>query len=201
MTLPLPHGDVQPSEVRENFEAIAQQFPVQAPVVTAMPATAADGTEVHYVADSTNGVVWRFRYRTASASAYKWEFIGGGALYSRVDTTQSTASTAFTDLATVGPSITAPLAGDYSISWGARSYNTGAGTIVATGVRFGATEAVAPFYYEHTPAGLNLTLDQAKTIVRTGIAAADVIKLRYAVASGSGTWLNRYLEVKPVRVS
>ena len=46
-------------------------------VVTSMPTTPYEGQEVYYVADATNGVMWRFRYRGASPSPYKWEFVGG----------------------------------------------------------------------------------------------------------------------------
>jgi hypothetical protein len=39
-----------------------------------------DGDEVYYAADATNGVIWHLRYRAASSSSYKWEFVGGDAV-------------------------------------------------------------------------------------------------------------------------
>jgi hypothetical protein len=62
-------------------------------LVTSLPSSPVDGQVIDYVADATNGVVWRFRYRSASASAYKWEFIGGGNLDSYVAAQQSTSAT------------------------------------------------------------------------------------------------------------
>lgn len=86
------------------------------PVVTALPANPADGQVIDYLADATNGVVWRLKYRAASASAFKWEFVGGGWLYAHTfaNTTQVLPSTANTwqDL-TGAPSLVNPLAGDW----------------------------------------------------------------------------------------
>src|SRR4051812_22380129 len=50
--------------------------------VTSLPVSPVDGQEVYYVADATNGVLWHLRYNAASASAYKWEFVGGSPLES-----------------------------------------------------------------------------------------------------------------------
>jgi hypothetical protein len=73
-------------------------------------------------------VQWELVYRAASASAYKWEFVGGPPLYNGVDTQESTASVAFVALATPGPSPTVPRAGDYMVSVGSRQ-QAGANTV------------------------------------------------------------------------
>src|SRR5262245_9498436 len=81
---------------------------------TTPPASPADGDEWILPADATNGVMWQFRYRAASASAYKWEFIGGPPLVIYIVTTETTTTTgAWVDLTTVGPAFTAPRGGDY----------------------------------------------------------------------------------------
>jgi hypothetical protein len=36
-----------------------------------------DGQEIELELDEPRGIYWRFRYRAGSASAYKWEFVGG----------------------------------------------------------------------------------------------------------------------------
>jgi hypothetical protein len=45
--------------------------------VTALPLGIADGQECYYLASDTNGVVWHLKYRSGSASSYKWEYVGG----------------------------------------------------------------------------------------------------------------------------
>jgi hypothetical protein len=50
------------------------------PYVTSLPASPSDGQEVFYAADATNNVIWNLRYRSGSASTYKWEFVGGDPL-------------------------------------------------------------------------------------------------------------------------
>jgi hypothetical protein len=88
--------------------------------VTSLPGSPVDGQRCLYLADATNGVVWDLRYRSASGSTFKWEFVGGGDLTATVATQESTSTGAFADLTTVGPSITVPLAGDYLVRFGAR---------------------------------------------------------------------------------
>jgi len=48
--------------------------------VTALP-PAADGMEVFYQADSSNGVIWHLRARSVAnggSATYPFEFVGGG---------------------------------------------------------------------------------------------------------------------------
>lgn len=112
------HLPVQSLEdVTANFEQLIA--PVSSiPVLlagTTLPSNAADGESVYFVASATNGVVWEFRYREASTSTHKWEFVGGAALSTAAEgniTTESTAPVALT----AGPTLALPLAGDYEIS-------------------------------------------------------------------------------------
>lgn len=105
----------------------ASQFIVplaSAPLVTSLPSAPIDGQEIRYVANATNGIIWNFRYRAASTSAYKWEFIGGPPLYAEVgmgQADQNTSSSSYVALSTPGPSITLPLAGDYDVEIGMRT--------------------------------------------------------------------------------
>lgn len=43
--------------------------------------TPIDGMEVIYQVDTTSGVNWHLRYNAGSASAYKWEFVGGSPIH------------------------------------------------------------------------------------------------------------------------
>jgi hypothetical protein len=82
---------------------------------TTLPASPYDGQEF-VLTDSLTAptYTWRFRYNAASASAYKWEFIGGSAQTARVDTSQvGSAGAVWIDLTTVGPQLAVPRTGEY----------------------------------------------------------------------------------------
>lgn len=101
--------------------------PARSPsVVTALPPNPKNGQVVYFLADATNGIVWTLKYRANSASAYKWEFVGGPRLYSKIgdkDTSRTTTSLTYVALGDT-PSITVPLAGDYYITLEAILYPT-----------------------------------------------------------------------------
>lgn len=172
--------------------------------VTSLPGSPFDGQRVFYVADATNGVIWHLRYRAASASAYKWEYVGGAALNAELNGTESITSLTFGDMTTVGPSITVPLAGDYDIDFRAnvRPQPTQTNTGLLVGVKIGAAavglndqimSGAATDADDGTPAGL---------IRRTVSAASTVVKLQYAASptGKTGIFERRRLSVRPVRV-
>jgi hypothetical protein len=176
-------------QVRDNLNSLVAAG-------TALPSSAVDGESFYYVADATNGIVWHLRYRAASASAYKWEYVGGDSLQALVDTAQNTISTSFTDLATAGPQITLPLAGDYLCDMNLVLYNNGSNFTFAA-VKFGAaTTLEADGLLKFGPNAAT----HGKTIVKTGLAAAAVAKLQYKVGAGTGTFQTRILRVRPIRV-
>jgi hypothetical protein len=97
--------------------------------VTTLPASPVDGQEVYYQSTTAGtgggasnsmadaGAVWHLRYRAASSSAYKWEFVGGGAV-SAIQTAGLTTVTATTYATDAGaPVITLGLAGDYDATF------------------------------------------------------------------------------------
>lgn len=167
-------------------------------LVSALPGSPVDGQEIYFqnTTLAAEGVVWHLRYRSASASSHKWEFVGGSAVFSEVLTGQATSSTSFTDLATVGPSITMPLAGDYDAEFGARIFNAASGLGVV-GIKIGSAEA-------GNGAQLSINASSAANVFRalrlTGLAAAEVLKLQYHTTSTSSEFIQRFLYVRPVRV-
>lgn len=184
--------------------AVPQSIPQQTvirPVVTDLPTTATDGDEVRFVADSANGVVWLLRYRD-SGNAYPWEFLGGSPLYAEVTTSESTTSATYGDLATLGPSIALPLAGDYMIRLGAALYNN-------------TSAADAWMSYDADPVaaadadGVHTTQPNASvaSVVthatrerrKTGLGVVSIIA-KYRASSGTATFLDRYLSITPVRL-
>jgi hypothetical protein len=104
--------------------------PLVAPaVVTSLPSNPVDGQQCYYLADNANGIVWHLRYRAASTSTHKWEFVGGPVLMANPGGNLTTSSTTAVAL-TGGPSITVPLPGDYEVLFGV--YASAAAATVAT---------------------------------------------------------------------
>lgn len=173
-------------------------------MVSALPAAPVDGQECHYVADATNGIVWHLKYRAADPSAYKWQFIGGSDAYSLVDTSESTSAVAFGDLTTPGPSYTVPLAGDYTVEWGAISVAAAAGGDRYMGVRVGATD---PTVFTHNALGwggagaATGAIPGSRSDKVAAVASGTVLKAVYRAGSGvSSSFQQRWLTLRPKRV-
>lgn len=166
------------------------------PVVTSLPPLPHDGMVVDLVADSSKGVVWRFRYRSGSPSGYRWEFVGGHALYAVVDTDQGTSSTTYVALG--GPSVVVPLTGEYSVAFGASSYNSGANSnIVALNFGSGGNDA---FGSQVDMAAANKLSTHSRTYLIAALGAGTTVSLNYRVTGGTGQFRNRWMMVTPVRV-
>jgi hypothetical protein len=173
----------------------------QALRVTALPTSPApeDGQLIVYVADATNGVLWPFRYNAGSASSFKWESDGDGAyLVAEVGTTETTASASLVAL-TTALQLTAPLAGDYDLEWGFNGFNTGAANLQMGLSIAGAAVASTENIQASTP-GTNQALTFSRSRRKTGIAASSVIATRYATSAGTGSFRDRWLRFRPVRV-
>lgn len=172
-------------------------------LVSSLPGSPFDGQEIYYSADPTNGVVWHLRYRSAAGGSYKWEFVGGGQLTAEVAAAEFSNSSSYVDLATVGPSITVPLAGDYEVAFGAEMT---AGSTLSTfvAVKFGAAAASdADAVRASTSLGAATVVDYsvARTMRRNLSTAASTVKLVYKAPTGAGaTAANRFLAIRPVRV-
>jgi hypothetical protein len=167
------------------------------PFVSSLPSSPADGTEIYYVADAANGVVWHLKYRALDASAYKWEFIGGGSLAASVDANDGTSSTVYVDQATPGPSITVPLAGDYDVEFGGQMSGAAVGVYAYAAIKRGgaATSDLDSIAY-----GGGYASNNARVVRMTALAAATVLKMQLRVNASSGNIGLRYLQVRPVRV-
>lgn len=190
--------------VRDAVAALLASDAIVVASPSGLPTGVVNGTEAVYLADATNGVYWRFRYNSAEAGPYKWYFIGGGSLYAEVVTTQAVDSAVYIDLATVGPSITIPLAGDYEIAIGSGMSLVANGTLFAS-YAIGATAAVdadscemGQVAHAATEGYLaNITRVRRKTI--TAANTALVMKYRESVA-GTGSWFERWIQARPIRV-
>ena len=162
-------------------------------VGTSFPSSPNDKDEFTYVADGTNGVYWRFKYRSATT---KWIFIGGAPLFSQVLTSEAVDSGTYTALATPGPSITLPFAGDYDVSIGVHVspaiYGTGYMSYDIGGT--GAVDADNVQVYGNAYAYPSL----ARTQRKTGLTAV-ALTAKYKTAAGSCSFAKRWMAVTPVQ--
>jgi hypothetical protein len=167
----------------------------------APPGSPNDGDLWLLPADATNGVQWLFRYNAGSASASKWEFIGGPPLVSEVDADETfTGDATYHDAGTIGPLVTVPRAGDYDYLMAAGIYNTGFASDQFLGLaKNGAVATPDQTAVFATAAGV--TPSASKNGRLTGLAASDVLKMQYKGNNAGQHVRWRALNVTPVRVS
>jgi len=179
-------------------------------IVTSLPVTPVDGQVINYLADATNGVIWRLRYRAASPSTYKWEFVGGPPLYNEVLASEQSTALGYANLATIGPQITVPLGGDYDVLIGSAVQSVSA--VVAGATTYmsyaigatGASDTDALSVASVVPGSTGLTIiNLSRNRRKTGIAASTAIVAKYKITgSASYIWYHasRSMAVIPVRV-
>ena len=166
------------------------------PVVTSLPASPYDGQEIYYqtAAMLADHVMWHFRYNAASSSTHKWEFLGGAPIVaSEVFTDQTTSSTSFTDLTTVGPTLQLPIPGVYEIAFGCALWGaTGYASVYYSG-------SVADFDAVKMTTGINIPVSVSRQMIRS--ATSGTIKIMYKVGvAGTLHASDRFLHVRPVRI-
>lgn len=183
--------------------------------VSALPSSPYDTQEIYYqsAAMATAGLIWHFRYRAGASGSYKWEGVGAqpplaveqvGGINN--GTMESTTSTTFTTLATAGPAITVPLAGDYDCKGSAQGWQGNAGA--APGIRIWKTgdgsvgwQDSEAIYFPNAASATAQTMLSTQRRV-TALAASNVVELRYVSSSVTTgvSFRNRNLWVAPVRV-
>ena len=176
------------------------------PPVSALPSNPADGEECFFQSAgmANQGDVWHLRYRATSPSAYKWEYVGGAPIHDNITTTENYASAATGDLATPGPSVTLPLAGDFDFAWGARIQMlvivAGAEGWMHMSVAGGfplASAAVASMVPTAQFGGGASTTEGRVT----GLAAGALCRAKYQTQGGiQFSFGQRWMRVRPVRV-
>jgi len=170
---------------------------------TSLPGAPFDGQEIFYAAVPADGVIWHLRYRTAASGSYKWEFVGGSDMYHAVNTGQGTAAThsTFQDLATVGPTITVPLAGDYMIEFSCQGYGPGAGDFGRAAVKIGAAAALDADTVFQTQQGANNSITGGNRIRLPAVAVSTVLKIQYRSFSNvQSFYQERRMLIRPIRV-
>jgi hypothetical protein len=171
---------------------------------TTPPVTPADGDLWCLPVDTTNGVMWMFRYRAASASVYKWEFVGGSSLIASVLAAENiSTSGAFVNAATVGPAIVVPRAGDYDLQGRVRLNKSAADTqiqfTVGIGDHNGSGQTVSGVTSSYAANAFTLPFSRGPF---TGLAASTELRMKYfQAAAGTLTIADRFLWLLPLRIS
>lgn len=174
------------------------------PRVTALPGSPSDGDLVRYVADATNKIDWLLQFYATDS---KWQFLGGPELVASVDADEARNNTAYGALATAGPSITVPLAGDYRVQVGFRmkTDTTNVGKIKFHSYDVGATGALDADAAVATPMGIVQHVSPVSPPrTKAGLAASTAIVSKYRdgiSADSVGTFGIRWMTVRPIRVS
>jgi hypothetical protein len=145
---------------------------------------------------------WLFQYDGGEVGASKWKFLGGPPLVALVAAGETIGSTgAYVALATPGPSITLPRAGDYDVSQAAyifaptgaaaeMSYDIGAtGAIDADSFIVGSGSTTSP----------NAS-SSCRSQRKTGLAAVTLTS-KYKTNSGAPLVQWRQMTVTPVRIT
>jgi len=163
-----------------------------------------------YQADNTNGVEWLLKYNS-SETTYKWRALSPLALFVEDTTSGSTASATYVNTPAGATSITAPVAGDYYITVGARlSVANNGATGVTAYVSYdingaGASDADAAYIFSGgTTDGVSQDVGGhvSRKRRKNALAASDVITLKYKTgnAAKSATIDEAWLEIVPIRV-
>lgn len=167
---------------------------------TTFPASPVDGEIFVYNAQPSNGVKWAFQYRKAGAAGKKWEFIGGAPLVAEVATDETTTSASYAALATAGPAVALPFAGDYDIEHGSISYCTAAAAALRQSFDIGGTGAADADAIFPDVASANISKHGDRRIRKTGLTAVT-LTMKYKTSAGTAHFFDRYMRVTPVRVS
>lgn len=198
-------GDLRAAVQREvgNLPELVRQLQGRArgQVVTALPADPVDGQEVLFLADDAAGVLWRLRYRAGSASAYKWETSGQGTPLAAFDTGLARTTSSATYQTTGAPLLTAPLAGDYDVVYGAQFAQNGAAAVndMRVGLHVGGSLVDSGGFI--APAVANTAAGVTRPYRASGVAAGSAVQSRYASASAqSATFHILFIRLVPVRV-
>jgi hypothetical protein len=166
------------------------------------PASPQDGDIWIATAVDANGTRWAFQYNAGSASAFKWEFIGGFPQAVSPVGSITTASATPVDL-TGGPTLTLARAGDYMVELGDNS------TSQAAGINNMVTLLNVAGVNQSQTNGLNFVAtaqfqggQQSTETIITGVAAGTVLKLQVESQNSlSTTFLGGWIKATPRRIS
>lgn len=187
----------------------------ESPRVTALPTAPIDGQRCTYLTDTagTYGgpIPWPLRYRafqadgvTPNPSTYKWEVEGSPpALEAVILTAQNVAAAGWVDLATSGPAIPAPLAGDYEVFIAAQLWTSSDGSMHAAILANGETAPADESHQITNVHAINKYQTPSRIKRKNGVltGGGNAIRMRYNGSVVPGSFAaSRVLRVRPIRV-
>lgn len=137
-------------------------------------------------------------------AAAKWVQVGGAAQshYAVVATQETTTSTSYTDLATVGPEVThvVPASGEVKVTirCGASNGNSNAYAFASVALSGGNTVAASDdFCWSNRDDGTTSYIETAQVLVLTGLTpGSTTFTMKYKVNAGTGTYYRRAILVE-----
>ena len=168
-------------------------------LVTSLPGSPVDAQECILV-DSTSAPTfqWKMRYNSTTT---KWHFLGGLPALSTVDTAENitSGSSTYIALATAGPSIAIPVAGDYVVEIGCHMQTVAGTSSGRMSYDIGGTGAV-----DADCIGLNGNVPgQSRVMLKTGLTAVTLTS-KYKQVAGGGSeqvaFSKRFMRVTPVKL-
>lgn len=156
----------------------------------------------------SNGVRWQFQYNAGSASAYKWEFIGGAPMYAATEADEATTSTTYTTLTTAGPSLSLVRAGDWDVMISCETRNSGAndGGVMSYDIGGTAADDGWGLYQVGSSNSTGTSAMNINGLMRlkrhTSLAASITLTAKYrAATAGTANFNYRRMSAVPVRIS
>ena len=199
------YANTDAADFATDVNAVVDAVDASIALVTTLPGSPRDGQEIFFVADATAGVVWRFRYRAASASSHKWEFVGGPAirvidLTPRSQTSGSANTWAAPNTAN---QIVIPFAGDYDFDLtGTITVTSGSASTIVAGVAAASAPATVV-----GQSGAQVTGTPTQLVApggdfgAGGVAAVAITPVfSFGLAAVTYTASNIYLTAKPIRI-
>lgn len=120
----------------------------------------------------------------------------------RVDALETTASTSYGDLATVGPTVTCTTGPAAIVMFTAQMANSTAGAGCMAYVNITGASAISlgdAGSITHEPGAVNADTTCTRTILHNPVTAgSNVFTMKYRVLSGTGSWSRRTLVVIPL---
>lgn len=116
----------------------------------------------------------------------------------RIDTSETTVSAVYADLATVGPAVTVTTGTKALVILGGAVFNSGAGASLMGFAVSGATTVAAADPYALWKSGVD-AIEASRVMLVSGLTAgSNVFTAKYKATSGTATFLYRTIAVLPL---
>lgn len=189
----------------ERVRRLEQRNAYNIPIIDTLPSSAVEGQSVYFQTASmaVDGIVWELRFND-TGGPYPWKFIGGAALYDYTSTAETTTSTTYVNLATVGPDVSAPLPGVYAVTFGASiDYSVITSNRVARCAisNAGSTPSDTNSVRSAHPNLTGMVQTHSITVEQTVAAGGDTLRVQYRTAADTARFASRFISVLPVRLA